>query len=174
MQSMVASINWILRASLRASRAMAGFLTRSGVARQSRPGDNPRQLKLNAVSCDVRVGSVARQANPHHRRRHGPRPVDGKTIPGAGREPCHLRPARRGAEAAAAELEQIAPGKVAWQRCDIRDAAAVEAMLDALWADGPLDALVNNAAGNFLAKTRSCRRAPSTRCLASCCMAPPT
>ena len=26
-------------------------------------------------------------------------------------------------------------------------------MLDALWADGPLDALVNNAAGNFIAKT---------------------
>jgi len=54
---------------------------------------------------------------------------------------------------ATAELEQSAPGRVAWQRCDIRDAAAVDAMLDALWADGPLDALVNNAAGNFLAKT---------------------
>ena len=54
---------------------------------------------------------------------------------------------------AAAELERIAPGRVAWQRCDIRDAAAVDAMLDALWADGPLDALVNNAAGNFIAKT---------------------
>src|SRR5215510_10510192 len=54
---------------------------------------------------------------------------------------------------AAAELESIAPGQVAWQRCDIRDAAAVDAMLDALWAGGALDALVNNAAGNFLAKT---------------------
>src|SRR5262245_9441935 len=54
---------------------------------------------------------------------------------------------------AAAELESIAPGQVAWQRCDIRDAAAVEAMLDTMWADGPLDALVNNAAGNFIAKT---------------------
>ena len=54
---------------------------------------------------------------------------------------------------AAAELEQTAPGRVAWQRCDIRDAAAVDAMLDALWAEGPLDALVNNAAGNFIAKT---------------------
>ena len=50
---------------------------------------------------------------------------------------------------AAAELEQKAAsggsGRVAWQRCDIRDAAAVDAMLDALWAEGPLDALVNNA-----------------------------
>ena len=58
---------------------------------------------------------------------------------------------------AVAELEQDAPngdsGRVAWQRCDIRDAVAVDAMLDALWADGPLDALVNNAAGNFIAKT---------------------
>ena len=54
---------------------------------------------------------------------------------------------------AAAELEQNVPGRVAWRRCDIRDAAAVDAMLDALWAEGPLDALVNNAAGNFIAKT---------------------
>src|SRR5688500_14136633 len=60
-------------------------------------------------------------------------------------------------EQAAAELEEIAPtgdpGRVAWHGCDIRAAAAVEAMLDALWADAPLDALVNNAAGNFIAKT---------------------
>src|SRR5262245_53978338 len=54
---------------------------------------------------------------------------------------------------ATAELEAIAPGRIAWQRCDIRDPAAVEAMLDALWAEAPVDALVNNAAGNFLAKT---------------------
>ena len=37
--------------------------------------------------------------------------------------------------------------------CDIRDAAAVEAMLDRAWQSGPVDVLVNNAAGNFLAKT---------------------
>src|SRR5689334_376910 len=52
---------------------------------------------------------------------------------------------------AAGELQHIAPGRVVWHRCDIRDAAAVDAMLDALWAERPLDALVNNAAGNFLA-----------------------
>ena len=34
-----------------------------------------------------------------------------------------------------------------------RQPRLVDAMLDALWVDGPLDALVNNAAGNFLAKT---------------------
>lgn len=38
-------------------------------------------------------------------------------------------------------------------RCDIRDAASVEAMMDQIWRDGPLDVLVNNAAGNFIAET---------------------
>src|SRR3954447_31969 len=37
--------------------------------------------------------------------------------------------------------------------CDIRDSAQVDAMLTAVWQDGPLDALVNNAAGNFIAKS---------------------
>ncbi len=40
--------------------------------------------------------------------------------------------------------------------CDIRDPAAVEAMIGALWADqGGLDVLVNNAAGNFVARTET-------------------
>lgn len=37
--------------------------------------------------------------------------------------------------------------------CDVRDAKAVESMMDAIWAMGPLDVLLNNAAGNFLART---------------------
>jgi NAD(P)-dependent dehydrogenase (short-subunit alcohol dehydrogenase family) len=37
--------------------------------------------------------------------------------------------------------------------CDIRDAAAVDAMAAAIWATAPLDALVNNAAGNFIARS---------------------
>jgi NAD(P)-dependent dehydrogenase (short-subunit alcohol dehydrogenase family) len=37
--------------------------------------------------------------------------------------------------------------------CDVRDAAAVEAMIESIWADDPLDVLMNNAAGNFLART---------------------
>jgi NAD(P)-dependent dehydrogenase (short-subunit alcohol dehydrogenase family) len=37
--------------------------------------------------------------------------------------------------------------------CDIRDAAAVDAMIAAIWATAPLDALVNNAAGNFIARS---------------------
>jgi NAD(P)-dependent dehydrogenase (short-subunit alcohol dehydrogenase family) len=37
--------------------------------------------------------------------------------------------------------------------CDIRDTAQVDAMLAAIWEKGPLHALVNNAAGNFIAKS---------------------
>ena len=37
--------------------------------------------------------------------------------------------------------------------CDVRTLEAVEAMIDSIWKDGPLDILVNNAAGNFIART---------------------
>jgi NAD(P)-dependent dehydrogenase (short-subunit alcohol dehydrogenase family) len=37
--------------------------------------------------------------------------------------------------------------------CDIRDAAAVEAMLDAIFATGTLNGLINNAAGNFISRS---------------------
>jgi NAD(P)-dependent dehydrogenase (short-subunit alcohol dehydrogenase family) len=51
------------------------------------------------------------------------------------------------------ELDRAAPGRIHAKRCDVRDAAAVEEMVAAIWKDGPLDVLVNNAAGNFLART---------------------
>jgi NAD(P)-dependent dehydrogenase (short-subunit alcohol dehydrogenase family) len=44
-------------------------------------------------------------------------------------------------------------GKVGVQRCDIRDGAAVDAMMNAIWRDGPIDVLVNNAAATFIAQT---------------------
>ena len=57
-------------------------------------------------------------------------------------------------EAAAAELRAEYPGaQVDTAGCDVRDVAQVEAMLDTIWRDRPLDALVNNAAGNFLAQS---------------------
>ena len=40
-------------------------------------------------------------------------------------------------------------------RCDIRDNAQVEAVFDAIWAEGALDILVNSAGANFLARTES-------------------
>ena len=55
--------------------------------------------------------------------------------------------------AAERELRARTGGRILWRRCDVRDAAAVEEMIAGIWADGPLDVLVNNAAGNFLART---------------------
>ncbi|MEE8188771.1 MAG: SDR family oxidoreductase [Kiloniellales bacterium] len=54
-----------------------------------------------------------------------------------------------------AEFEADFPGRVSWHGCDIRDAAAVEAMVEAAWAGGPLDVLINNAAGNFIARSET-------------------
>src|ERR1700716_2472918 len=56
-------------------------------------------------------------------------------------------------EATAARMRSDLGGKVAAVRCDIRDGAAVDAMMDTIWRDGPLDVLVNNAAATFIAQT---------------------
>jgi NAD(P)-dependent dehydrogenase (short-subunit alcohol dehydrogenase family) len=56
-------------------------------------------------------------------------------------------------EAAAARLRDDLGGKVSAIRCDIRDGASVEAMMDAIWRTAPLDVLVNNAAATFIAQT---------------------
>jgi len=39
--------------------------------------------------------------------------------------------------------------------CDVRDAAAVEAMVDAAWQQAPIDGLINNAAATFIAQTET-------------------
>ncbi len=49
--------------------------------------------------------------------------------------------------------ELSAKGTITTYPLDIRDADKVEAAIDAIWQDGPIDILVNNAAGNFLART---------------------
>jgi NAD(P)-dependent dehydrogenase (short-subunit alcohol dehydrogenase family) len=56
-------------------------------------------------------------------------------------------------EATAAEMRQSPGGKVTAMRCDIRDGAAVDAMMDAVWGEAPLDVLINNAAATFIAQT---------------------
>ena len=56
-------------------------------------------------------------------------------------------------EATAAQMRGEFGGKVSVIRCDIRDGGAVEAMLDAVWREAPLDVLVNNAAATFIAQT---------------------
>ncbi len=52
-----------------------------------------------------------------------------------------------------AGLREKAGGSIHSRPCDVRDAAAVEEMIETIWKDGPLDVLMNNAAGNFLART---------------------
>lgn len=44
-------------------------------------------------------------------------------------------------------------GAVSTVKCDIRDGAAVDAMMDAIFAQAPIDVLVNNAAATFIAQT---------------------
>src|SRR5258707_9359657 len=56
-------------------------------------------------------------------------------------------------ETTAAQMRGDLGGKVGAVRCDIRDGASVDAMLEAIWRDGPLDVLVNNAAATFIAQT---------------------
>jgi NAD(P)-dependent dehydrogenase (short-subunit alcohol dehydrogenase family) len=56
-------------------------------------------------------------------------------------------------EAAAAQMRSDLGAKVAAIRCDIRDGTDVDAMMDAVWRDAPLDVLVNNAAATFIAQT---------------------
>lgn len=54
---------------------------------------------------------------------------------------------------AAAELQKATGGTVKTFSCDVRDNQRVEAMIETFWQDGPLDVLVNNAAGNFISRT---------------------
>lgn len=60
------------------------------------------------------------------------------------------------ADDAAAEMMKATGGtggKVTAFGVDIRDAAAVDDMVENIFATGPLDGLVNNAAGNFISRT---------------------
>src|SRR5205814_3760865 len=64
---------------------------------------------------------------------------------------------RRGAvlESTAKELVGKFGGTVRTHSVDIRDAAAVDAMIQRIWDEsGPLTGLVNNAAGNFISPTK--------------------
>jgi NAD(P)-dependent dehydrogenase (short-subunit alcohol dehydrogenase family) len=54
-------------------------------------------------------------------------------------------------EQTAAELS--AKGPIHAIPCDVRSLDAVEAMIDSIWSEAPLDILVNNAAGNFISRT---------------------
>ncbi|MGE0152902.1 MAG: SDR family oxidoreductase [Reyranellaceae bacterium] len=57
-------------------------------------------------------------------------------------------------EQAAAEIAGKHGGKVTPIPCDIRVAEAIEELVEDVWRAGPLDGLVNNAAGNFISQTK--------------------
>jgi NAD(P)-dependent dehydrogenase (short-subunit alcohol dehydrogenase family) len=57
-------------------------------------------------------------------------------------------------ESTADELMKAHGGVVKAYGVDIRDSAAVDAMVEEIFHDGPLTSLVNNAAGNFIARTQ--------------------
>ena len=56
-------------------------------------------------------------------------------------------------EATAVQMRGDLGGKISAVQCDVRDGAAVDAMMDTIWRDAPLDVLVNNAAATFIAQT---------------------
>jgi NAD(P)-dependent dehydrogenase (short-subunit alcohol dehydrogenase family) len=56
-------------------------------------------------------------------------------------------------EQTAAELSAATKGPIHALPCDVRNLDAVEALIDTIWKTAPLDVLVNNAAGNFIART---------------------
>ncbi len=54
----------------------------------------------------------------------------------------------------AGELMAAHGGTVVGHACDIRDADAIKAMVDAIWEEGgALTGVENNAAGNFISRT---------------------
>jgi NAD(P)-dependent dehydrogenase (short-subunit alcohol dehydrogenase family) len=56
-------------------------------------------------------------------------------------------------EETATELSNATKAPIHAIPCDVRNLDAVEAMIDTIWKTAPLDVLVNNAAGNFIART---------------------
>jgi NAD(P)-dependent dehydrogenase (short-subunit alcohol dehydrogenase family) len=56
---------------------------------------------------------------------------------------------------AAESLKRETGGKVAYKSCDIRDAAQVDGLIEWIWGEAPLDGLINNAAGNFIAQSET-------------------
>src|ERR1700753_4518866 len=66
----------------------------------------------------------------------------------------HICGRRKGVcDETATELMDLHGGRVTSHGVDIRDAPAVDRMIEEIFADGPLTDLINNAAGNFIART---------------------
>lgn len=57
-------------------------------------------------------------------------------------------------EETAARISEQTGQPVHAHACDVRDADAMDAMIDAIWRDKPLTSLINNAAANFISPTK--------------------
>jgi NAD(P)-dependent dehydrogenase (short-subunit alcohol dehydrogenase family) len=57
-------------------------------------------------------------------------------------------------EQSAEEISRGAAKPASYHICDVREAEQVDAMMDAIWGEGPLTGLVNNAAANFISPTK--------------------
>src|ERR1041385_6944430 len=57
-------------------------------------------------------------------------------------------------EETARRISDVTGSAVTGLACDIRVAEAVEDMIAQIWSEGPLTGLVNNAAGNFISRTK--------------------
>jgi NAD(P)-dependent dehydrogenase (short-subunit alcohol dehydrogenase family) len=57
-------------------------------------------------------------------------------------------------EEAAAQISEKTGHTVHAHACDVRDADAMDAMIDGIWQDKPLTGLINNAAANFISPTK--------------------
>jgi NAD(P)-dependent dehydrogenase (short-subunit alcohol dehydrogenase family) len=65
---------------------------------------------------------------------------------------CGRRPAAL--EAAAQTISNCGPIPASHHVCDVREADQIELMMDAIWSEGALTGLVNNAAANFITPTK--------------------
>ena len=63
----------------------------------------------------------------------------------------------------ATELMDLHGGRVVSHGVDIRNAMAVDEMIEAIWTEGPLTDLINNAAGNFISPTAALSPPRSSR-----------
>jgi NAD(P)-dependent dehydrogenase (short-subunit alcohol dehydrogenase family) len=92
-----------------------------------------RRQVINSSSTNTICGCLLRAQNDH------------RALPPRRTEIC------RWADLGALALDD---GKVTSYGIDIRDAAAVDAMVTDIFASGPLTDLINNAAGNFISRTQ--------------------
>ena len=122
-------------------------LTKQLLGRRSSGASAALHVRL---SIDLRARPVARPGGARHRRRLGHRPLHRARAGGARRRGRDRRPQGRQARTRCGREIEDAGGACSTHVCDIRDEAAVQSTVAAVLArHGRIDALVNNAGGQF-------------------------